>query len=108
MNKSKVTGVKQVDQIQDDVHNLVGNQVGTNGTLSSVGNIASKEGVNRAERGGKDDKGSYINNPEGDSIINKAKGAGSGIAGGAQTAGSSLAGGANSVGQSLGLSSGQK
>jgi hypothetical protein len=108
LNKSKVTGISQVDQVQDDVNNLVGNQVGSKGLFAPVGNFASKEGVNRAERGGKDDKGSYIGDAEGDSMIDKAKGAGSGLVGGAQSAGSSLTGGAKSVGQGLGLSSEQK
>jgi hypothetical protein len=108
MNKSKVTGVKQVDQVQDDVHNLVGNQFGNSGVLSPIGNLASKEGINRAERGGKDDKGSYSNNTTGDSYIEQVKGAGAGVAGGAQSLGGSLAGEAKSVGQGLGMSSGRK
>lgn len=88
LNKSKVTGIKQVDQIQDDVHNLVGNQIGENGLLAPVGNMLSKEGVNRAERGGKDDKGSYGGPAAGmtDPMIKNAKGAGEGVAGGAQNA----------------------
>ncbi|KAB8234034.1 uncharacterized protein BDW43DRAFT_274829 [Aspergillus alliaceus] len=59
LNKSKVTGIKQVDQLQDDVHNLVGNQLGDNGLLSPVGKLVSKEGINRAERNGKDEEGRY-------------------------------------------------
>ncbi|RDW70413.1 hypothetical protein BP5796_08810 [Coleophoma crateriformis] len=88
LNKSKVTGIKQVDQIQDDVHNLVGNQLGENGLLAPVGNMISKEGVNRAERGGKDDKGTYGGPASGmtDPMIKNAKGAGEGLVGGAQSA----------------------
>ncbi|KNG90601.1 hypothetical protein ANOM_001309 [Aspergillus nomiae NRRL 13137] len=59
LSKSKVTGIKQVDQLQDDVHDLVGNQLGDNGLLSPVGKIVSKEGINRAERKGKDEDGRY-------------------------------------------------
>ncbi|OGM48988.1 hypothetical protein ABOM_003149 [Aspergillus bombycis] len=59
LGKSKVTGIKQVDQLQDDVHNLVGNQLGDNGLLSPVGKLVSKEGINRAERKGKDEEGKY-------------------------------------------------
>jgi hypothetical protein len=59
LNKTKITGIKQVDQIQDDVHNLIGNQLGENGLLAPLGNLASKEGINRAERRGMDDKGTY-------------------------------------------------
>ncbi|KAF3192655.1 hypothetical protein TWF788_000264 [Orbilia oligospora] len=59
LDKSKVTGIKQVDKLQDDVHNLVAGQVGKDGLLQPVGDLVSKQGVNRAERGGKDDDGSY-------------------------------------------------
>ncbi|KAE8149385.1 hypothetical protein BDV25DRAFT_156384 [Aspergillus avenaceus] len=59
LNKSKVTGVDQVDQLQDDVHNLVGNQLGDNGLLAPVGKMMSKEGINRAERQGRDEDGKY-------------------------------------------------
>ncbi|KAK6532542.1 hypothetical protein TWF281_006729 [Arthrobotrys megalospora] len=59
LDKSKVTGVKQVDKLQDDVHNLAAGQVGKDGLLQPVGDLVSKEGVNRAERGGKDEGGSY-------------------------------------------------
>ncbi|KAB8217048.1 hypothetical protein BDV33DRAFT_177686 [Aspergillus novoparasiticus] len=59
LNESKVTGINQVDQLQDDVHNLAGNQLGDNGLLSPVGKMVSKEGINRAERKGKDEEGKY-------------------------------------------------
>ncbi|KAE8343793.1 hypothetical protein BDV24DRAFT_128269 [Aspergillus arachidicola] len=59
LNESKVTGINQVDQLQDDVHNLAGNQLGDNGLLAPVGNMVSKEGINRAERKGKDEEGRY-------------------------------------------------
>lgn len=39
---------------------MVGQQVGKGGLLQPVGDMASKEGINRAERGGKDEKGSFI------------------------------------------------
>ena len=92
--------MKQVDQLQDDVHQLVGNQVGENGLLAPVGNMASKEGINRAERGGKDDNGSY-GGPLGgvtDPFVDGSKRAGQGLSSGIQSAGSSLASGAKSVG----------
>lgn len=41
------------------MNSTVGQQVGKGGVLQPVGDMASKEGVNRAERGGKDDSGSY-------------------------------------------------
>ncbi|PYI30607.1 hypothetical protein BP00DRAFT_447282 [Aspergillus indologenus CBS 114.80] len=99
LSKTKVTGVKQVDQIQDDVHNLVGNQLGENGLLSPVGNAVSKEGINRAERKGKDENGSY-GGPLGgvtDPVVEGSKSAGQGLYSGAQSAGSSLAAGTKSV-----------
>ncbi|EPE30139.1 hypothetical protein GLAREA_12862 [Glarea lozoyensis ATCC 20868] len=86
--KSKITGIKQVDQVQDDVHNLIGNQLGENGFLAPVGNMVSKEGINRSERGGKEEDGSY------------------GVAGqigeGAKSAGGSVVGGAKGVGEGIG------
>jgi hypothetical protein len=66
MGKTKVTGVQQVDKLQDDVNNLAAGQVGKGGLLQPVGDMASKEGINRAERGGKDDKGSYAPGSLGD------------------------------------------
>jgi len=60
LDKSKVTGVQQIDTLQDGVHGLVAGQVGQGGLLQPVGDMLSKEGVNRAERQGKDDNGSYL------------------------------------------------
>ncbi|KAI1506011.1 hypothetical protein F5X99DRAFT_366857 [Biscogniauxia marginata] len=60
LNKTKVTGVDQVDTLQDGVHGLVAGQVGQGGLLQPIGDLVSKEGVNRTERQGKDDKGGYI------------------------------------------------
>lgn len=60
MDKSKVTGVEQVDKLQDSVNSTVSGQVGQGGLLQPVGDAVSQEGVNRAERGGKDDGGSYL------------------------------------------------
>ncbi|KAI9152229.1 hypothetical protein HJFPF1_09456 [Paramyrothecium foliicola] len=60
LDKTKVTGVEQVDNLQDGVNNLVAGQVGKGGLLQPIGDLASKEGVNRAERQGKDDEGGYV------------------------------------------------
>ncbi|CAG8982297.1 hypothetical protein HYALB_00014057 [Hymenoscyphus albidus] len=99
LNKTKVTGISQVDQLQDDVHNLVGNQVGENGFLAPIGNMASKEGINRAERGGKDDKGSY--GPLG--IVGEgAKNASQGVVGGAQSVGGGAMNGVKGAGGYIG------
>lgn len=60
LDKSKITGIDQVDSVQGSVNEAVGKQVGKGGLLQPLGDLASKEGVNRAERGGKDEKGCYI------------------------------------------------
>ncbi|KAF2024268.1 hypothetical protein EK21DRAFT_79126 [Setomelanomma holmii] len=60
LDKTKVTGIDQVDNLQDGVNNLVGGQFGKGGLAQPIGDSLSKEGVNRAERGGKDDQGRPI------------------------------------------------
>ncbi|KAK0943810.1 hypothetical protein LTR29_004574 [Friedmanniomyces endolithicus] len=104
LDKTKVTGISQVDQLQGDVNNLVGNQFGTGGLLQPVGDMASKEGVNRAERGGKDADGSYGGPAASmtDPIAKNAQAAGEGVSSGAQGLGSSVMGGAKSAGGALG------
>ncbi|CAK4030615.1 tRNA 2 -phosphotransferase 1 [Lecanosticta acicola] len=89
LDKSKVTGVEQVDTLQDSVNNAVGQQVGKGGVLQPVGDMASKEGVNRAERGGKDDSGSY-GGAAGDSVMSGAQGVGNTLSSGAQGVGGAL------------------
>lgn len=67
--------------------------------------MASKEGINRAERGGKDDKGSYGGSALGgytDPAINQAKNAGSGVASGASGAANSVSSGAKGAGSYVG------
>ncbi|KAI1767453.1 hypothetical protein GGR53DRAFT_481950 [Hypoxylon sp. FL1150] len=60
LDKTKVTGVDQVDTLQDGVHGVVAGQVGQGGLLQPVGDLVSKEGLNRAERQGKDEQGGYL------------------------------------------------
>ena len=85
------------------MNSLVSGQVGKGGLLQPAGDIASK-GLNRAERGGKDEKGTYggpvasVTDP----IANNAKSAGQGITGAAQSAGSTLTEGAKSAGGYIG------
>lgn len=81
LDKSKVTGVKQVDKLQDGVNNLVSGQFGQDGLLQPVGDAVSKEGVNRAERQGKDDSGSYAPGPAG-SVVNPIADGGKKVGGG--------------------------
>lgn len=94
------------------MNNLVGNQVGENGLLAPIGNMVSKEGVNRAERGGKNDKGTYGGPMAGvtDGFVDKGKSAGQGVAGGAQKVGTGVVDGAKGAGGYLGgmLGGGQK
>jgi len=59
LNKTKITGDKNVDAIQDGVNEGVTGQFKKGGLLEGVGNITSKEGMNRGERQGKNDKGQY-------------------------------------------------
>lgn len=101
MDKSKVTGIEQVDTLQDGVNSAVSQQVGKGGILQPIGDMASKEGVNRAERKGKDDKGSY-GVPGTEGVVNQVQNAGSGVYQGAQTAGSKLTEGVKGAGSLLG------
>ncbi|KAK5135445.1 hypothetical protein LTR08_005233 [Meristemomyces frigidus] len=87
LDKSKVTGVDQVDNLQDGVNGLVGGQFGQGGLLQPVGDAVSKEAMNRTERGGKDESGSY-----GGAAAGYAQGAASSVTGGAKSAGGYLGG----------------
>ncbi len=49
--KTHVTGDKNVNAIQDGIADGVGGQLGSNGLLGGVGDAASKQGMNRVERG---------------------------------------------------------
>ncbi|KAL7625752.1 hypothetical protein AAE478_004975 [Parahypoxylon ruwenzoriense] len=60
LNKAKVTHTPEVSTLQDDAHNLAAGQIGQDGLLRPVGDIVSEEGLNRAERRGKDEKGGYL------------------------------------------------
>ena len=113
LDKTKVTGIEQVDTLQDGVNGLVSQQVGKGGLLQPVGDMASSEGINRAERGGKDDKGNYLGPADG--AVSSAggkeeKGSYAGSAGGAvSSAGGSVWGGAKSAGGYVGgMFSGKK
>jgi hypothetical protein len=104
LDKSKVTGVQPVDKVQDDANRLVSGQLGKAGLLRPVGDVVSKEGINRAERGGKDEKGTYGGPAAGvtDPVVKNAQSAGRGITGAAQSAGGPLTEGAKSAGGSVG------
>ncbi|KAF1971271.1 hypothetical protein BU23DRAFT_600390 [Bimuria novae-zelandiae CBS 107.79] len=106
LDKTKVTGIEQVDNLQDGVNNLIGGQLGKGGLAQPIGDAFSKEGINRAERGGKDEQGRSLENQGplggyGQGAVDGVKGAGGSVAGGAQSAGGSVAGGAQSAGGSV-------
>jgi hypothetical protein len=66
--------------------------------------MASKEGINRAERGGKDDKGTYGGPVAGysDPAIKNAQSAGQGMVGGAQKVGGGVTDGVKGAGGYVG------
>ncbi len=86
------------------MNNLVGDQVGKDGLLAPVGNMLSKEGFNRAERGGKDEHGTYGGAAASytDPVVKNSQGAGEGLAGGAQSAGGAVTDGAKGAGSYIG------
>jgi hypothetical protein len=90
LDKAKVTGVSQVDNLQDGVNNLVSGQVGQGGLAQPVGDALSKEGINRAERGGKDESGKPIESQG--PLGGYGQGAVDGVKGGVQGAGGYLGG----------------
>jgi hypothetical protein len=59
MDKTKITGDKNIDAIQDGVNEGVTGQFGKGGVLEGVGNLTSKEVLTRSERGGKNDQGKH-------------------------------------------------
>ncbi|ERT01565.1 uncharacterized protein SPSK_08042 [Sporothrix schenckii 1099-18] len=96
--KTKVTGIKQVDTLQDGVNGLVAGQLGQGGLAQPVGDWASKEGVNRAERNGKDDKGKYLPSGTPATISSGAEA----VADGGKSAAGAVSGGVKSVGGAVG------
>ncbi|KAF5720823.1 hypothetical protein FGLOB1_459 [Fusarium globosum] len=100
LDKTKVTGVEQVDTLQDGVHNLAAGQVGQGGLLQPVGDLASKEGVNRAERQGRDENGGYVNKDvPGSGVMNSTANA---VVGGGQGAAQGLQDVGKGVGNTVG------
>lgn len=89
LDKTKVTNIESVNKAQDDLNSLVSHQFGKGGVLQPVGDAFSKEGVNRAERGGKDEKGGYLPSSM-SSVENAGKGVASTATEGAKTGGGYL------------------
>ncbi len=57
LDQTKITGNKDVDNIQDSVNEGVSGQLGKGGLLNPVGEQSSKEVFTRSERGGKGENG---------------------------------------------------
>ncbi|KAH6908437.1 hypothetical protein BKA70DRAFT_1372032 [Coprinopsis sp. MPI-PUGE-AT-0042] len=97
LDRTKVTGIKQVDTLQDGVHNLVSGQVGQGGIGQPIGDLTSKQFINRFERGGKDEQGRRIENQGplggyGQGAMDGVTGAGNAVAGGVKGAGGAVSG----------------
>jgi len=106
LDKTKVTGIEQVDTLQDGVHNLVTGQVGQGGIGQPIGDMMSREGINRTERGGKDNKGGYL--PEAGGPVSKGGDAViGGVSQGAKQTAGAVQSGLGNVGGALGFG-GQK
>ncbi|ERF74402.1 hypothetical protein EPUS_06580 [Endocarpon pusillum Z07020] len=60
LSKTKITGDKNVNALQDGVNDGVGGQLGKGGLLEGVGKLGSKEVFTRSERGGKGEGGSVL------------------------------------------------
>ncbi|KAK3983841.1 hypothetical protein QBC44DRAFT_337996 [Cladorrhinum sp. PSN332] len=102
LDKTKVTGVKQVDALQDGVHSLVAGQVGQDGLGRPVGDLVSKQGVNRLERKGKDNDGGYL--PSAGGPVSKV---GDSVIGGVAAGAGAAQEGVKSAGGWLGLGKGK-
>jgi len=87
LDKTKVTGISQVDTLQDGVNGLVAGQVGQGGMAQPVGDMASREGMTRAERQGKDDSGGYLPGAAGpvNDVVGGVASGGQKVAGGVQS-----------------------
>jgi hypothetical protein len=92
LDKTKLSGNDQVDKLQDSINDTVAGQLGPGGMLQPVGDASSKEGVNRAERGGKDADGSY-----GGPVSSATDPVVGGVKGGASTVGNTIGKGAEGV-----------
>ncbi|KAK4136310.1 hypothetical protein BT67DRAFT_362216, partial [Trichocladium antarcticum] len=60
LDKTKVTNIAALNSLQDSANGLVAGQLGQDGLGRPVGDLVSREGVNRVERGGRDAEGRYL------------------------------------------------
>ena len=88
------------------MNNLVSGQFGKGGALQGVGDAFSKEGINRTERGGKDESvGQHAHSlvqPPHDTNITRQGSYGGAVGNAAGSVGSSVTGGLSSAGSYVG------
>lgn len=98
LDKTKVTGVSGIDNLQDGVNKTLAGQIGQGGLAQPIGDMASSEGLTRAERQGKDDHGGYL--PE---AAGPLASGGNAVVGGVSAAGQGVTEGLKGAGGMLGL-----
>lgn len=84
-----------MDNIQDGINNTAASTFGKGGIAQPAGDMMSKEGINRAERKGKDDKGGYAPGPlnnVAEPLANQAKAGGNYLSSAGQKMGGMLGG----------------
>ncbi len=89
------------------MNNFVAGQVGQGGIGQPIGDLASKEGANRFERNGKDNKGRYIPE-EGGPVAEGGNAVVGGISKGGQQVAGAAQSGLKSAGGMLGLGGDKK
>ncbi|OIW34231.1 hypothetical protein CONLIGDRAFT_607025 [Coniochaeta ligniaria NRRL 30616] len=102
LDKTKVTGISQVDTLQDGLNGVVAGQVGKGGLAQPIGDMTSKEGFTRAERQGRDDRGGYVPESAGP-VSSGANTLVGGVASGGQQVAGGLQSGLQGAGGLLGL-----
>ncbi|KAF1918985.1 hypothetical protein BDU57DRAFT_424976, partial [Ampelomyces quisqualis] len=90
LDKSKITNIPQVDNLQDTTNSLVSAQLAPNGLAQPLGDSLSKQAINRAERGGKDEDGNALAKQA--PLSGYAQSAASGVVGAAKGAGGYVGG----------------
>lgn len=72
------------------MNELAAGQIGKGGLAQPLGDAVSKEGINRAERGGQDEKGGWV--PGAGDVAEGGKGLGGGLMDGAKGVGGKVGG----------------
>jgi hypothetical protein len=101
LDQAKNTNISQHNTLQDSGNDLVAGQLGQDGLGKPVGDMLSKEGMNRVERNGRDENGGYL--PLQEEGGSTGAGAGAGLGGGVGDVGKgAVEGGRKAVGGLLG------